>query len=111
VDVVGDRIMFRGRTSEIINVGGIKVHPLPIEERVAAVPGVDVARVYGRPNAMTGAIVAVEVVAAPGADNDRIAADIRAACADLAAAARPRSIRFVDTIATAGSKIVRREHP
>jgi acyl-CoA synthetase (AMP-forming)/AMP-acid ligase II len=109
VDVSGDRILFRGRTSEIINVGGVKVHPLPIEERVGAVPGVDLARVFGRPNALTGAIVAVEVVAADGADTDRIAADIRAACADLVAAARPRSIRFVDSIAVAGNKIVRRE--
>lgn len=109
VEVVGDRILFRGRTSEIINVGGVKVHPLPIEERVAAVPGVDVARVFGRPNSMTGAIVAVEVVAAPGSDTDAITAAIRSACADLPAAARPRSIRFVDTVSMAGHKIVRRD--
>lgn len=108
VEVVGDRIVFCGRTSEVINVGGVKVHPLPIEERVGAVPGVDMARVYGRPNALTGAIVALEVVAAPGADTEQLAADIRAACVDLPPAARPRSIRFVDSIATAGNKIVRR---
>jgi acyl-CoA synthetase (AMP-forming)/AMP-acid ligase II len=109
VEVLDDRILFRGRTSEIINVGGVKVHPLAIEERVGAVAGVDMARVYGRPNAMTGAIVAVEVVAAADAEHDSIAAAIRAACADLPAAARPRSIRFVDTVAMAGNKIVRRD--
>lgn len=108
VEVTDDRIVFKGRTSEVINVGGVKVHPLPIEERVGAVPGVDMARVYGRPNAMTGAIVAVEVVAAPGADTSAIDAAIRVACADLAAAARPRSIKFVDSVALAGNKIVRR---
>ncbi|MEO6884812.1 MAG: AMP-binding protein, partial [Jatrophihabitantaceae bacterium] len=108
VEIEGDRIMFRGRTSEVINVGGVKVHPLPIEERVGAVPGVDMARVFGRPNAMTGAIVAVEVVAAPGSETDSIAAAIRAVCADLPAAARPRSIKFVEDIAMAGHKIVRR---
>ena len=108
VEIVGDRILFRGRTSEVINVGGVKVHPLPIEERIGAVSGVDVARVFGRPNAMTGSIVAVEIVAAPGADTDSIAAAIRAACSDLAPAARPRSIKFVDTVAMAGHKIVRR---
>jgi acyl-coenzyme A synthetase/AMP-(fatty) acid ligase len=58
---------------------------------------------------MTGAIVAVEVVPAPGADTDAIRDAIRAACADLAPAARPRSIRFVDTVAMAGNKIVRRD--
>ena len=108
VDVVDDRIVFRGRTSEVINVGGVKVHPLPIEERIGAVPGVDVARVYGRPNPMTGAIVAVEIVAAPDADQDSVAAGVRAACADLPPASRPRSIKFVDSVSTAGDKIVRR---
>jgi acyl-CoA synthetase (AMP-forming)/AMP-acid ligase II len=109
VDIVDERIVFRGRTSEVINVGGVKVHPLPIEERVGAVPGVDIARVYGRPNPMTGAIVAVEVVAAPGAEQATIQAGIRAACADLPPAAQPRSIKFVDSVSTAGDKIVRRQ--
>ncbi len=109
VDIEDGRILFRGRTSEIINVGGVKVHPLPIEERVSAVPGVDMARVLGRPNAMTGAIVALEVVPAPGVDEDELKAALRAACADLPSAARPRSIRFVEDIDTTGSKIIRRQ--
>ena len=108
VAVEGDRILFTGRSSDIINVGGVKVHPLPIEERVSAVAGVDIARVFGRPNAMTGAIVALEVVAAPGAVRETVEAAIRQACEDLPPAARPRSIRFVDDITTAGNKIVRR---
>lgn len=108
VEVVGDRVEFRGRSSEVINVGGVKVHPLPIEERVGSVPGVDMARVYGRPNPMVGAVVALEVVAAPGQDLDALKASLREACADLVPAARPRSITFVDDITTAGSKIVRR---
>ena len=49
VELDGDRIHFLGRSSEIINVGGVKVHPLTIEERVSAVDGVGVARVFGRP--------------------------------------------------------------
>lgn len=108
VEVVGDRIQFRGRTSEVINVGGVKVHPLPIEERIGALPGIDMARVYGRPNALTGAIVAVEVVAAPDADRDALRDAVRGACDDLPAAARPRSVRFVDDIVTRGSKVIRR---
>lgn len=108
VDVVGDRIMFRGRTSDIINVGGVKVHPLPIEERVSSVRGVDMARVFGRPNAMTGSIVAVEVVAAAGSDSAQLKDAIRTACAELPSASRPRSITFVESIAMTGNKIVRR---
>ncbi|HWD53456.1 MAG TPA: AMP-binding protein [Acidimicrobiales bacterium] len=108
VDIEGDRILFRGRSSDIINVGGVKVHPLPVENLISEVPGVKMARVYGRPNAMTGAIVAVEVVAEPNADTDELDTAIRDACADLVPASRPRSIRFVDEIATTGDKIVRR---
>src|SRR6185437_9108236 len=50
VEVVDDRVLFRGRRSEVINVGGVKVHPLPVEERIAALPDVAAARVFGRPN-------------------------------------------------------------
>ena len=32
--------MFVGRATEVINVGGVKVHPLPIEEAVGAIDGV-----------------------------------------------------------------------
>ena len=109
VEVVGDRIEFRGRTTEVINVGGVKVHPLPIEDIVEAVPGVQIARVFGRPNKMTGAIVAVEAVAAPGSDPHAVTEAIRTACAELPAAARPRSIRIVDELATHGGKRTRRD--
>jgi acyl-coenzyme A synthetase/AMP-(fatty) acid ligase len=107
VAVEGDRIIFQGRTSDIINVGGVKVHPLPIEERVSKVPGVAMARVYGRRSPVTGAIVAVEVIPEPDVDTDDLSDAIREACGDLVAAARPRSIRFVDEISTVGHKIVR----
>ncbi|MHB8692664.1 MAG: class I adenylate-forming enzyme family protein, partial [Solirubrobacteraceae bacterium] len=111
VEVVGDRVLFRGRSSDVINVGGVKVHPLPIEERISTVPGVEVARVYGRPNPVTGAIVAVEVVPAAGADHDELDAAIREACDELPPASRPRTIRFVDELATTGHKISRARCP
>lgn len=107
VEIVGDRIEFRGRSSEVINVGGIKVHPFPVEERISTIPGVAVVRVFGRKNAMVGAIVAVEVIPTPGHDTETIDAAIREACADLPPAARPRSIRFVESMSTTGNKISR----
>lgn len=107
VEIVGDRIHFRGRVSEVINVGGVKVHPLAVEELVSSIPGVGLARVFGRPNAMTGAIVAVEVVPAPGADVEVIDAAIRDACARLAPAMRPRSIQFVEGLTVRGGKLSR----
>lgn len=107
VEVVGDRVMFRGRESEVINVGGVKVHPLPVEERVSRLPAVQMVRVFGRRSALTGSIVAVEVIPSPNADRDELDAQIREACADLPPAAQPRSIRFVETMATTGNKLSR----
>ena len=107
VEIVGDRIEFRGRASEVINVGGVKVHPLPVEDRIGRIPGVALVRVFGRPNAMVGAIVAVEVVAAAGTDHDELDAEIRRVCADLPPASRPRNIRFVETMSTTGNKLAR----
>ena len=108
VEVVDERILFRGRVAEIINVGGVKVHPLPVEERIRDLPGVHVARVYARPNALTGNIVAAQIVCEPGADEDALREEIRLACADLPDAAMPRSVKFVDEVTTRGGKIVRR---
>ncbi len=110
VEVVDGRVHFRGRRSEIINVGGTKVHPLPIEERISAVPGVRVVRVYGRRNALDrldrrgrgrGGRTTPTGTASPTASGPR--------APHLPDAARPRSIRFVDVIETTGDKLARPE--
>ena len=108
VEIVGDRMLFRGRGSEVINVGGVKVAPLPVEERILGVEGVAMARVFGRANRLTGAIVAAEIVLADGYDEDVVRAGMREAMADLPRAWHPRSIAFVDTIETQGNKTIRR---
>jgi acyl-CoA synthetase (AMP-forming)/AMP-acid ligase II len=107
VEVVGDRIHFRGRKSEVINVGGVKIHPLPVEEKVSEVEGVALVHAFGRANAMVGHIVALEVVPVEGADHDALRQAIREACADLPPAARPRSISFVTSVDTSGNKVAR----
>jgi acyl-CoA synthetase (AMP-forming)/AMP-acid ligase II len=110
VEIVGTRIMFRGRQSEIINVGGVKVHPLPVEARILALPDVDAARVYGRPSKLTGAIVAVDIVptgGVEGADTDKFRRAVKDATADLPRAWQPRSITLVDALETRGGKTVR----
>ncbi|MBO0768215.1 MAG: long-chain fatty acid--CoA ligase, partial [Solirubrobacterales bacterium] len=107
VEVRDGRIQFVGRSSEIINVGGAKVHPLPVEQLIGSVPGVQIAAVYGRPSPITGQIVSADVVAAPGHDVQALEAEIRQACEALPAAGRPRRIRFVDQVQTRGHKVVR----
>lgn len=111
VRVEDDRIVFMGRTSETINVGGVKVHPLPVEEAAGRIEGVQLVHAYGRPSPVTGQIVALDVVVRPGEDIARVEADIRAACNSLLPAARPRRIRFVDQIDTRGHKVARSNDP
>lgn len=107
VEIVHDRIQFRGRKSEVINVGGVKVHPLPIEERVSQIEGVALAHAYGRPSKMVGHIVALDVVPVEGHDEETLRTLIREATADMPPASRPRSIKFVTTMDTAGNKLRR----
>lgn len=107
VEVVGDRILFRGRTSDVINVGGVKVHPLPVEERVTAVPGVQAARVYGRANALVGAVVAIDVVGDGSVEEGELKKAVRAACADLPRPWQPRSVQVVAELAMKENKVIR----
>jgi acyl-CoA synthetase (AMP-forming)/AMP-acid ligase II len=107
VEVRGDRIHFVGRTSEIINVGGAKVHPLPIEDIACSVPGVEIAAAYGRPNPITGQIVALDLVVSAGADPDEVKAAVISACGALPAAGRPRRIKVVEELEIRGNKLLR----
>lgn len=107
VEVRGDRIHFVGRKGEIINVGGVKVRPLAVEELACGVDGVELAAAYGRRNAVTGQIVVLDVVAAAGADLKGLQDAIRAACEALPRAAWPRRINFVESLRLRGNKVQR----
>jgi acyl-CoA synthetase (AMP-forming)/AMP-acid ligase II len=99
VGVVGDRVHFLGRASDMINVGGNKVHPLEIERLIRSVPGVADVRVYGRKSSIIGQLVECEVVAAEGADATRVTAAVQSCCLNqLASHQRPRAIRMVSEI-------------
>jgi acyl-coenzyme A synthetase/AMP-(fatty) acid ligase len=101
----GDRIMITGRMDDVINVGGSKVSPSTVEDVVAAFPGVADCVAYGQRNAITGAVVACDVLGRAGATLEPL--EIRAWCAErLPPASQPRVIRIVDAIKTtaAGKK-------
>lgn len=104
----GDRYVFLGRTTETINVGGAKVQPSSVEEVVQRVPGVIAVRAQGRPNPVTGQIVAIDVLPAEPSGTAALESRIRAACEALPPPARPRLIRFVESIDTANGKLMRR---
>jgi acyl-CoA synthetase (AMP-forming)/AMP-acid ligase II len=62
VELRGDRFEFTGRRSDVIVVGGAKVLPRRVEDLLRSVAGVAEARVYGQPSAITGELVAAEIV-------------------------------------------------
>jgi acyl-CoA synthetase (AMP-forming)/AMP-acid ligase II len=109
VRIEGDRIIFIGRKSEVINVGGVKVHPLDVENCVTPLKGVKVVRAYGRKNPIVGQIVAIEVVCNEGYEPVAVEEEIRKACETLVPAARPRSINFVDEILVNNLKLSRQQ--
>lgn len=107
VQIENDRILFIGRRSETINVGGVKVHPLEVENVITALSGVKLARAFGQDNPVVGQIVAVEVVINAGFSELEVEQAIREACLVLTRHTRPRNITFVDSIETNNLKLKR----
>jgi acyl-CoA synthetase (AMP-forming)/AMP-acid ligase II len=68
VELRGDRYYFVGRREGVINVGGQKVHPEEVEAVINRHPKVQMARVRGRPNPITGALVVADIVVRPSAE-------------------------------------------
>lgn len=110
VERVGDRVYFRGRTSEVINVGGVKVHPLDIESVIATVPGVRHVRVSGKPNPIMGSLVIADIVLEDQASQGDVEPRIRhAAETSLSRYQQPRLINFVPHLETVNQKLSRRQ--
>jgi acyl-CoA synthetase (AMP-forming)/AMP-acid ligase II len=111
VEVRGDRVLFRGRNTDVINVGGRKVMPADVEAVLRSIPGIAEVRVYGRRSSLAGQLVAADLVLAEGADAEAVrAAAERVARERLASYQVPRSIQVVSEIArNEVFKILRRE--
>lgn len=83
-----------GRADDVIITGGEKVHPLPIEHALAAIPGITAACVVGIPDPTWGQLVAAVLVGSEAGARR----DLERAIAALAPHARPRRILFVDAL-------------
>ena len=70
VEIVGDRVVFRGRTTEVANVGGHKVSPLAVEDFLRSLPEVEDALVYSMASSITGQLLGCDLVLKPGLDPD-----------------------------------------
>lgn len=106
VEVRGDRALFAGRLDGRVNVGGVKVSPEAVEQRLLGVPGVQDALVRAAANPITGHILTATVQPAPGVEEAALRTAIREAVAPLPPAARPRVITLADHIplGSAGKK-------
>jgi acyl-coenzyme A synthetase/AMP-(fatty) acid ligase len=62
VTLRGDRYVFLGRETGVINVGGNKVHPEEVEQVLMSHPEVWQARVSSKKNPITGSLVVAEIV-------------------------------------------------
>lgn len=106
VEQRADRVLFAGRRDGVVNVGGVKVSPEAVEQRLLAVPGVADAAVTAVASPITGFLLTAIVVPDPGVEDAVLRAALRAATADLVPAARPRVVTFADRIplSAAGKK-------
>ena len=108
VEVVGERVLFRGRVDNVINVGGGKVMPEQVEAALLEVPVVREACVYGIKNPIAGGVLAADVVLAQAVtEAEARKAIFSALSARLEPYKVPRIYRFVDKISVnaAGKKV------
>lgn len=80
VSIQGERVLFMGRRSECVNVGGNKVFPLEVEEVIRAVPGVRQVRVKAVKSSMVGELVGADIECELGQDLDALKRQILATC-------------------------------
>lgn len=105
----GERVFFLGRANGSINVGGQKVMPEEVESVLRGCPGVEEARVYGKPSPILGAIVVADVVAGKSNCADELRDQLKALCqAQLEPFKRPGIIHMVDEIKVSATGKVRR---
>jgi acyl-coenzyme A synthetase/AMP-(fatty) acid ligase len=112
VEKRGDRYVFVGRRNDIINVGGLKVHPEAVEAVINQHPGVSMSRVSSRQNPITGALVVADIVLGPSHDEpEDVKEEIMDLCRhQLARHQIPASLRVVDSLAIAESGKLLRRH-
>jgi acyl-CoA synthetase (AMP-forming)/AMP-acid ligase II len=112
VEVDGDWIRFRGRSSEQINVGGEKVAPSEVEQVLLELDFIRQAVVSGESNPIMGQVVAARIVLANGVDERDAVRSIRNHCRSrLAPHMIPVKVHFESgSLSTSRHKIQRIPH-
>lgn len=93
VELRNGRYYFLGRTTGVINVGGLKVHPEEVESVINRHPQVQMSRVRARRNSFIGSIVVADVVLkghSPRSAADELGSAIKTEILQICRAALPR---------------------
>ncbi|TQQ53784.1 AMP-binding enzyme [Vibrio cholerae] len=100
VSIVEDRVIFMGRESGTINVGGNKALPEEIERIILKHDAVSECHVFGKKNSMMGMLVACNIVLKePCHDHSQLKKDILSFCySQLEPFKVPALIKFVEQI-------------
>ena len=99
VEIEDDRVYFRGRRTDLINVGGNKVSPLEVEAILRKSEDVWDVRVYPIASSMVGQMVGADVVLTAKNENDDARSRLAQYCSEnLLPYQRPRKLSFVDSI-------------
>jgi acyl-coenzyme A synthetase/AMP-(fatty) acid ligase len=97
VESDGDYLRFKGRDSDIINVGGEKVYPAEVESVLLSMPGIEDAAVVGQANPIMGNIVTARVRLANHEPVSDLRLRIRKFCRDkLPKFKIPQKVEIVD---------------
>ncbi len=80
VESDGEYIRILGRKSELINVGGEKVHPTEIENVLLQLDNIKDVTVRGQPNPITGEVVAARITLLAPEDPDALKRRVRQFC-------------------------------
>jgi acyl-CoA synthetase (AMP-forming)/AMP-acid ligase II len=80
VETDGEYIRVLGRKSELINVAGEKVHPTEIENVLLQLDNVKDVTVYGKPNPITGEVVAAKITTLVPEDANAFKRRVRQFC-------------------------------
>jgi acyl-CoA synthetase (AMP-forming)/AMP-acid ligase II len=93
----GEYIRILGRKSELINVGGQKVHPTEVENVLLELDNVKDVTVHGRPNPVTGEVVAARITTRVPEDVEGLRRRVRQHC--LARLERYKMPAVIDVVA------------
>lgn len=107
VELMGNRIYFRGREDGIINIGGNKISPEIVEGTINSLAEVADSVVYARSSPIVGSLVAADVQLKPGAK--RTVKDLKEELRGVLPAWQiPQYVRIVDAIGISESGKKRR---